>query len=297
MPVPAIALGSFEVTPLAHASALGAFANGGVHIEPHLIERVTDADGNVLFEAAPRRTKVWSETTAYLMLDMLRGNVVDRDPYGLSNRAELSGRWVGGKTGTTNNERDIWFVGLTPETVSAVWIGYDEPRPIPEATPNGEVIGSSRQPVWIWKRFAEEALAGKASRTLRAPRDVVFEKVNLSTGVPSAQGTRVAFARGTQPGAAGREVASYLNISVPIDTRTKTRASASTPREYLEWREISPNEVPRFAEPLPVGVGQPEGVQDSAQSSDAPTPGLPGTEPPDESVDDEDGVGWLDWDN
>ncbi|CAA9571158.1 MAG: Multimodular transpeptidase-transglycosylase [uncultured Truepera sp.] len=295
-PVPAIALGSFEVTPLEHASALGAFANGGVHVEPHLIERVTDADGNVLFEAAPRRTEVWSETTAYLMLDMLRGNVVDRDPYGLSNRAQLSGRWVGGKTGTTNDERDIWFVGLTPETVSAVWIGYDEPRPIPEAMPNGEQIGSSRQPVWIWKRFAEEALAGKASRTLQAPRSVVFEKVNLSTGVPSAQGTRVAFARGTQPGAAGREVASYLNISVPIDTRTKTRASASTPREYLEWREISPNEVPRFAQPLPIGVDQPEGVQDGAQSSDAPTPALPGTEP-DESADDEDGVGWLDWNN
>jgi len=323
LPVPAIALGSFEVTPLDHASAIGAFANGGVHVEPYLIERVTDADGNVLFEATPRRTKVWSETTAYVMLDMLRGNVTDRDPYGLSNRAVLDGRWVGGKTGTTNEERDIWFVGLTPETVSAVWIGYDEPRSIPEAMPNGEAINSSRQPVWIWKRFAEQALAGRASRTLRAPQSVVFERINLSTGVPSEQGTRVAFARGTQPGAQGTQVASYLNITVPVDSRTDTRATAQTPREYLEWREISPDEIQRFARPLPAGaengIGQP-GFARPEQGQASPF-GLPadtgspdtnsdldtdldtgagtGADDPtdDENADDENGVGWLDWGN
>jgi penicillin-binding protein 1A len=317
LPVPAIALGSFEVTPLEHASAIGAFANGGVHVEPYLIERVTDADGNVLFEAAPRRTRVWSETTAYVMLDMLRGNVTDRDPYGLSNRALLDGRWVGGKTGTTNEERDIWFVGLTPETVSAVWIGYDEPRPIPETMPNGEQINSSRQPIWIWKEFAEEALAGKASRPLRAPPSVVFERIDLSTGVPSAQGTRVAFARGTQPGAPGMQVASYLNITIPIDSRTETRATAETPREFLEWREISPDEVQRFAGPLPAGArnaaaqpgfAQPDQNQTSpfgAPAEAEPSDTATGTEidtdtgapADDENADDENGVGWLDWGN
>ena len=72
------ALGSFEVTPEKHAAALAAFANGGVYTEPHLIKKVTDAEGNVLYEAEPLHTKVWSSTTAYLMLDLLRGNVTDR---------------------------------------------------------------------------------------------------------------------------------------------------------------------------------------------------------------------------
>jgi len=315
LPVPAIALGSFEVTPLEHASAMGAFANGGVHVEPHLIERVTDADGNVLFEAEPRRTKVWSDTTSYLILDMLRGNVVDRTPYGLSNRAVLDGRWVGGKTGTTNEDRDIWFVGLTPESVSAVWIGFDDNRTLPEMTPSGEAINSSRQPIWIWKDFTEAALAGKASRPLRAPPGVTFERIDLSTGVPSAQGTRVAFVEGTQPGAQGQQVASYLNITIPIDTRTDTRATAQTPREFLEWREISPSEVQRFAGPLPEAA-QPTvgGAQfgPPGQDADSPFGAVDAVPPLDEAEDengnenssessgeneDENGVGWLDWGN
>ncbi len=267
-PVPALALGSYEVTPLEHASALGAFVNSGTHVAPHLIERITDADGNVLFEAEPRRTKVWSDATSFLMLDLLRGNVVDTAPVGLSNRAALDGRWVGGKTGTTNDERDIWFVGLTPETVSAVWIGFDEPRSIPETLPNGDLVNSSRQPVWIWRRFAEEALAGKPPRPLRAPPNVVFKNIDLSTGVPSKQGTRVAFVRGTEPGAQGQQVASYLNITIPVDTRTDTRAGAETPREFIEWREISPSDVQRFAGPLP-GPGTVQGVQGQSRFGSA----------------------------
>ena len=327
-PVPALALGSFEATPLEHASALGAFLNSGVHVAPHLIERITDADGNVLYQAEPRRTKVWSDATSFLMLDLLRGNVTDTAPVGLSNRAALDERWVGGKTGTTNDEHDIWFVGLTPETVSAVWIGYDNPRPIPETLPNGDTVNSSRQPIWIWKRFAEEALAGKTPRPLRAPQNVVFERVDLSTGVPSAQGTRVAFVRGTEPGAQGRQVASYLNITIPIDTRTETRAGAQTPREFIEWREISPSDVQRFAGPLP-GPGTAQGQSRFGSAFDnlfgseaqAPPGGATETEQTgneatgdntnsndttgdntdggagDGTGDDENGVGWLDWGN
>ncbi len=319
-PVPSIALGAFEVTPQDHAAALAAFASGGVYTEPHLIKRVTDADGNVLYEARPRRTKVWSETTAFLMLDMLRGNVTDRDPYGLSNRAVLNGRWVGGKTGTTNAERDIWFIGVTPESVSAVWIGYDNPRSLPKTLANGERVSSSRQPVWIWQGFAEAALAGKPSRTFRAPPGVVFRPIDLNTGVPSAAGTRVAFARGTQPGARGQSVASYLNITVPIDTRTDRRAGAETPPEYVEWREISPSEVQRYALPvsqLPAGFGQQsfeDGFGNGVGNSGLGTPGdaaLPSAPDdatnlqddtqddtvPDAPTDEEDGVGWLDWGN
>ncbi len=311
LPVPAIALGSFEVTPENHAAALAAFANKGVYTEPHLIKRVTDAEGNVLYEAEPLHTKVWSDTTAYLMLDLLRGNVTDKNPIGLSYRAALEGRWVGGKTGTTNDERDIWFVGLTPEAVSAVWIGYDDPKSLPEKMPNGELINSSRQPIWVWKQFAEEALAGRASRPWPTPPNIMFEKVDLSTGVPSAQGTRVAFVRGTQPGARGQQVASYLNITIPVDSRTDKRATAETPQAYLEWREISPSEVQRFARPITRGAlnvtrtfgqnrqvqnGQTQGSQTSAQQNSSADAALPDTQDTTDDNDDN-GVGWLDWGN
>jgi len=295
LPVPAIGLGAFEVTPLQHASALGAFANGGVHVEPHLIERVTDAEGNVLYEAQPRRTKVWSERTAYLMLDMLRGNVTDREPYGLSNRAAIEGRWVGGKTGTTNDDRDIWFVGLTPELVAAVWIGYDDHnRALPREMPNGEQVNSSRQPVWIWRDFAEEALAGVPPGEFTAPEGIVFEEVNLSTGAPSEEGTRVAFVRGTQPGAGGQQAAGYLNIALPIDTRTGERATAETPREYLEWREVALNEVQSFALP-PQAAGQVRAAQTPQLQSAGG--GTPPTSPPNDpqTGEGEGDVGWLDW--
>ena len=302
LPVPAIALGSFEVTPEKHAAALAAFANKGVYIEPHLIKRVTDAEGNVLYEAEPLHTKVWSEATAYLMLDLLRGNVTDRDPYGLSNRAVIPGRWVGGKTGTTNDERDIWFVGLTPEAVSAVWIGYDNSKSLPKETPDGELINSSRQPIWVWKQFAEEALAGRAAQPWKAPANIMFQKVDLSTGVPSAQGTRVAFVRGTQPGAGGQQVASYLNITIPVDTRTEKRATAETPQDYLEWREISPSEVQQFALPLPAGATNPtQGQNEQAQTTQPQTgePSAAGNAPADTggTTDGETGIGWLDWGN
>ncbi len=311
--VPAIALGSFEVTPEDHAAALAAFANGGTYIEPHLIERVTDADGNVLYQAEPRHTKVWSERTAYLLLDLLRGNVTDRDPYGLSNRAVLDGRWVGGKTGTTNDERDIWFVGVTPEAVSAVWMGYDDARSLPQTMNGDVVVNSSRQPVWIWRDYAERALAGKPAETFAAPKDIVFRKVDLQTGVPSAQGTRLAFVEGTEPGARGQQVASYLNITIPIDTRTDARATAETPQEYIEWREISPSDVQRYTKPLPLaqnatqvftgGQPFPAGTA-SAAGTTTSSQGVPdGTQVPGQTdqtgqtTDEEDGVGWLDWGN
>src|SRR5690606_38535403 len=93
-PYPAMALGSFEVTPLQHTAAIAAFANGGVYIEPYFIQRVEDSEGNVIYEAAPHSARVWSEETAYIMLDLMHGNVVDRDPAtGFSNRASVPGRF------------------------------------------------------------------------------------------------------------------------------------------------------------------------------------------------------------
>lgn len=249
LPVPSLALGSIETTPLQHAAAYTAFANGGVKMEPYYIQRVEDADGNLLYEAEPRMTRVWTPQTAYIMLDMLYGNV--NDAIGFSNRARIDGRWVGGKTGTTNSERDIWFVGVTPGMVAAVWIGYDDNRPIPKRMPaeltreNG-TVGSSRQPVYIWKDFVQAALANRADlpASFPLPEGIVMRSLNLETGQVGGGGIQAAFlANDILPASS---VGAAMTIEIPVDKTTNKRATAATPRENIEYRQIKPDEIANY---------------------------------------------------
>jgi beta-lactamase regulating signal transducer with metallopeptidase domain len=179
------ALGSFEATPLQHAAAFGSFANGGVYIEPHIIDRVENAAGKVLFETTPVEKQVWSEQTAYLTLDLMHGNAVD--PGAFSLRAAIDRRYVAGKTGTSNEQRDIWFVGMTPGMVATVWIGYDDNSHIPQRIVSSSVredgrVTSSRQPVYIWKDFVEGASAGKPIEEYPVPEGITFKNIDLTTG-------------------------------------------------------------------------------------------------------------------
>src|SRR5690606_11063151 len=257
-PYPSMALGSFEVTPLQHTAAMAAFANGGVYIEPYFIQRVEDADGNVIYEASPHSARVWSEETAYIALDMLHGNVVDRDPaYGLSNRASVPGRWVAGKTGTTNDEIDIWFVGMTPGLVASVWIGNDDNSSLPArmTLSDGTVdtVTSSRQPIYAWIDFVEAALQGRPSvgDGFPVPYGVAFHRINLRTGALDPGGVNAAFRQSDDLTADAFE--SILTISLPIDTATGLRATIETPADRIEILEVSPEEASQY---LPVeGAG------------------------------------------
>lgn len=249
-PYLAIALGSYVVTPMQHASAMGAFANGGVHVEPYFIERVEDADGNVLYEHTPRETRVWSEQTAYIILDMMHGTVVDTG--GFSGRAQIDGRYVAGKTGTTNNDRDIWFVGMTPGIVSAVWIGYDDNRPIPERIPNelareNGLITSSRQPIYIWEDFVTAALRGRDTPdSYPVPEGISFQTINLKTGAPDPNGVRAAFDKNTLASLGRNAQGKAITITIPVDRRTDTRATPETPRNYIDWRQINPQDIGQY---------------------------------------------------
>ncbi len=249
-----MALGSFEVTPLQHAAGLAAFANDGVYTEPYYIERVEDADGNVLFQAQPRRSRVWSEQTAYIMLDLLHGNVIDRDPaYGLSWRAQLAGRWTAGKTGTTNDERDIWFVGMTPGLVGAVWIGYDDNKNLPSnmtyADGHTEIVTSSRQPIYVWTDFAENALRGHSSNAdgFAVPDGIDFQRINLKTGALDPQGTLSAFKSTTDLSAQG--FMPEVTLQLPIDKRTGKRATVDTPPDQIEIKDIDPKDIQQYLPP------------------------------------------------
>lgn len=250
MPYYAMALGSYEVTPLQHTAAMAAFANGGIYTEPYFIERVEDADGNVLYEAAPRTARVWSEQTAYIMLDLMHGNIVDRDPaYGLSNRASVPGRWLAGKTGTTNNDVDIWFVGMTPGLVASVWIGNDSGASLPSRMTledgSTEIVTSSRQPIYAWNDFVTNAMQGRpAGDGFPVPPGIVFKQIDLKTGAPSPNGVRAAFREGDDLRAQG--VAESVKLSLPIDTATGKRATVDTPADRVEIIEIDPQDVGKY---------------------------------------------------
>ena len=250
-PYYAMALGSFEVTPLQHTAAMAAFANGGVYTEPYFIQRVEDAEGNVIYEAAPHAARVWSEQTAYIMLDMLHGNVVDRDPaYGLSNRAVVPGRWVAGKTGTTNDERDMWFVGMTPGLVAGVWIGNDDSSGMPSSMTlsngNTDSVTSSRQPIYAWNDFVENALRGRPSGGggFPVPEGIVFHRIDLKTGAVDPNGVNAAFRESAD--LASQQFMPALRLSLPIDTATGMRATVDTPADRIQIIEVAPEEAAQY---------------------------------------------------
>lgn len=124
-PVPAIVLGSSDVSLYEMIGGMNTFANKGVHIKPIFITRIEDKNGNVIENFVPEQNEAMSEETAYLMLELMKG-VVD---YGTGIRLKLSYDFenpIAGKTGTTNNHSDGWFMGLTPELSTGVWVGCED---------------------------------------------------------------------------------------------------------------------------------------------------------------------------
>jgi len=145
-PYDAIALGAGEVIPLEITSAFSSFANQGVRMEPLAILRVEDKDGNVLENNQPSGKEVLSKETAFIMTDMLR-SVID---YGRGTAAGTRSKYqfyraAAGKTGTTNEYRDAWFIGFTPQLSAGVWVGFDRQD---MAFEKGETGAAVALPIW-----------------------------------------------------------------------------------------------------------------------------------------------------
>ncbi|MDR1206391.1 MAG: PBP1A family penicillin-binding protein [Peptococcaceae bacterium] len=121
--VPSLALGGITkgVSPVQMAAAYGSFGNQGIYNKPHVIRRILDYSGNIIYEGNPEKRMVMTPQTAYLMTDMLMTAVES----GTGTRARLTGRETAGKTGTTSENVDAWFVGFTANLTAAVWMGYD----------------------------------------------------------------------------------------------------------------------------------------------------------------------------
>jgi len=159
-----LALGSLSVSPLELTSAFAVFANGGVKMRPVVIKYILDSDGNIIENNEPRGERVISPQTAYLATSMLEDVV----RYGTGWRARALKRHVAGKTGTTNEYRDAWFIGYTPELVAGVWVGFDNSRSL------GEDETGSRASAPIWVSFMKKALLKISEFSDKAQKDKPF---------------------------------------------------------------------------------------------------------------------------
>jgi penicillin-binding protein 1A len=155
-PNASIALGTSEVSPLELVSAYATFANGGLAVSPHIVERIRGADGKTLYGRAQQQLgRIVDARYVGMMNTMLRETLLS----GTARAANLPGWQAAGKTGTSQDFRDAWFIGYTSRLVAGIWLGNDDNSPTKRAVGGGV-------PVEIWSRFMRAALAGTAPTAL-----------------------------------------------------------------------------------------------------------------------------------
>jgi penicillin-binding protein 1A len=178
-PVPAIALGGTEtgVTPLEMATAFATLAANGKHAAPYGIAEVSDSAGKVLFAAKPTTDEALDPAVAYLTTDILKGVITD----GTGTGAAI-GRPAAGKTGTTQENRDAWFVGYTPQLATAVWMGFPAAQTAMSNIHGRQVTGGSF-PADIWAKFMKAALNGQPKKDFEKPDGLKQGSVCLETGM------------------------------------------------------------------------------------------------------------------
>jgi penicillin-binding protein 1A len=185
-----LALGTGQVTPLEMARGFATFANGGFLVAPYLVESVTDSEGKAVYVAQPPvacsdcsgiplAPQAISPANAYVMSEIM-ADVINR---GTAQAARSLGRSdLAGKTGTTSDRRDAWFVGYNADLVAAAWIGFDQERSL------GEQEEGARTALPMWIQFMERALEGRPEHRLSEPPGVVRMWVSRSTGRPTTVG-------------------------------------------------------------------------------------------------------------
>ena len=191
-PYPSIALGVFEATPLQVASAYTLFANGGTIRPLRPIARIVKDGKQVPIQQSEPRTVARADTT-FLVTHMMRS--VINEGTGAGARAAGFGHDAAGKSGTTNDLRDAWFVGFTPELLTVVWVGLDDNQPLG--------LSGTQAALPIWTAFMKRAMAGHPSTGFTAPEGITFVEIDRDTGkiaTPSCPRTfREAFINGTEP--------------------------------------------------------------------------------------------------
>jgi penicillin-binding protein 1A len=189
-----LALGSSSVGMLELVSVYGVFANQGMRVEPYALATVQDTTGRTLDQAVIQPRQVISRETAYLITNMME-DVIQKGT-GIAAKAAID-RPVAGKTGTTNDFTDAWFIGGSPNLVAGVWTGFDDRRPL------GETESGAHAALPIWTSFMREALKQLPVMPFEIPDGVMFVKVDPTTALLSdnegQQGTVELFTKGTEP--------------------------------------------------------------------------------------------------
>jgi membrane peptidoglycan carboxypeptidase len=166
--VPSMALGSLEVRPIDMAAAYATFANDGVYAKPYLVDEVRDRDGKVLVRHEPETHRAISEQTARTVNQILSGVITK----GTGTRARFAdGRPAAGKTGTTSNYADAWFVGYTPLLWTAVWMGSPIGTEDKMTNVGGIRVTGGSYPARIWQAFMGPAMEGLDPIAFPAPEE------------------------------------------------------------------------------------------------------------------------------
>jgi penicillin-binding protein 1A len=246
--------GGLGVSPTQLSAAYAAFVNGGYRVEPVMVIRVEDAEGQILYQAPPAqatRVVLYTPQVAYLGWDMLKGYIYDLGTSSLARRAAIPGRIVGGKTGTTDYAVDLWFAGASRGLVTALWIGRDDNKPMKLA--NGAEPSSSLINPPIFKNFAEKALRGRLANDFVPPPQLYPQQLDLLGGTPGG-GTRMLFAGNAptpvspdgQPATTNPPIPGGAIQTVPLDRITGCLATEQTPPDRIVWQQIESDQIDNF---------------------------------------------------
>jgi penicillin-binding protein 1A len=179
-----LALGASGVSLFELTRAYSVFANRGFLVEPVFVLKIVDRDGKVLEEAFSERRKVIEKDTAFIMTSLMESVV----QHGTGQRIKALGRPAAGKTGTTNDMYDAWYIGYTPEYVTGVWVGFDSEAPLGKT----ETGAAAASPIWL--EFMKQVLANEPVKAFQAPEGVVFAKIDAETGLlPVAESRKTIF--------------------------------------------------------------------------------------------------------
>ncbi len=245
------------VSPLELTAAYGAIANKGIYVDPIAFTKIIDKNGNLLLDNTPTETIVVSPQTAYIMGDILRTTVSN----GLAGRAKLSNMAVAGKTGTTNEQADIWFVGYTPYYVSSVWIGNDSPK---ITISKGSSTAAS-----LWQYINTRVHENLESKTtFERPNGIVTASICTQSGLlasdlcaqdPRGVVKNEIFAEGTVP-------TKYcdMHVALEVDTSSGLLANEYCPDDLVSTR-IFIQRTP------PYNPGDHNGIVPSDYQYNAPT--------------------------
>jgi len=249
-PYPSTSIGAPSVIPLELTAAYGVFANGGTHVAPRFITRVEDAEGRLLWETRPTGRQVAETEVIAIVRDLMRTVVDNGTGYPARNPAQGNLPYsvpAAGKTGTTNDATDVWFVGFTPDLVATVWFGFDRPRRILPGAAGGQYAG----PVWgqfMRRVYIDEPAELPVPAPWEFPAGVVARQIDRESGKLAADfcagdATYTEyFVEGTEPtevcdpyGGAGLFGAPLRSLrdTIPDTVRIPMTPRSRTPRDSL----------------------------------------------------------------